>query len=150
MAQEVGKFFVRILGVLRANDCLGLDGDYDLQTKMSMGLIPSHPMSAPYAKRWDKRDGIAVCAFRKCACGKCDPDAWIGEDSEGVWSRIHPQVALPEYPQLWEQINRWYCGVRGEVTNEDYERLSNFELEVKLTLMNAHAREESRQVKHGE
>ena len=106
-----------------------------LDAHVASELGELEPMLSPYAQRWDPRED-----FR--------PDdatdlGWIGEDEKGVWICRHPQAALLEEPDLWPEYMRWSAGVQ-ELSADDYERLSAFDYEVRLTLVSAANRKQRR------
>lgn len=80
-------------------------------------------MSEPYAVRFDKRPDYQ------------EPTdlGWIGEDENGVWLKVHPQVAFLEFPELWNPVASYMCGAQ-ELKQEDVATLSAFDHAVKMTL----------------
>ena|SRR5688572_10749611 len=81
-------------------------------------------MEDRFIGRWDPRDEF-----------ESEEDlGWIGEDIRGVWIAVHPHVALHENPRLWDGIARFTCGLQ-EMTPHDWENLSAYEFDLKLTLV---------------
>jgi hypothetical protein len=102
----------------------------------AVGLIPSSVDLGWFAPRWDKRDDFLP-----------EPDGdgydYAGDDlregPEGIESKAHPVALLAEEPLLWGTVSRWNAGLR-ELTPDDYERLSAFELSAKRAMAAAAGR----------
>lgn len=78
-----------------------------------------------FAKRWDPRPGAAPVDL-----------GWIGEDSDGVWTTLHPDAALLDHPELWGVVAEFNAGMQ-EMTAEDQRTKSAFEFQAKLTMVAA-------------
>lgn len=89
-----------------------------------------------FSTRWDPREEEVEAA----------DEGWIGEDGQGVWTRLHPLSALAQDEELWTTWTAWKFGQR-EITRQDFETLSNFELEARAVMMAADAREQRRRMK---
>lgn len=94
--------------------------------------------------QWDRRDDfepdIDEEGNDRNDCG------WIGEDEQGVWVRLNPLAALTQDELLWDLWTEWRFGLR-DLVREDFDRLSNFEIEAWAAMRSADAREQLREVK---
>lgn len=71
--------------------------------------------------------------------------SWIRDTPDGIEIARHPEAALRDDSMLWEPMSQWHSGLwRAPMTLADYERLSNFELEIIETAQPAHDRERRR------
>lgn len=94
---------------------------------------------ARWAEQWDPRPEYA----EPIDCG------WVGEDAGGVWLRRHPEAALVDDEALWGIVERWRLGQR-EVTREDLETLSAWQVEAMGVLIGADQREQRRRMQRRE
>ena len=101
----------------------------------ALGVIPGKPAST-FAARWDKRDDYEAIDLGD-----------VGEDANGVFTRVHPDTLLQSEPRLWDAWIEWCHGQR-EITAEDYKTKSAYELECKIVLVGAHAREHDRRLEN--
>jgi len=79
--------------------------------------------------------------------GEDESCEWLRETEAGIQCRRHPEAMLRDAPHLHDVVTKWRSGVQRELTREDYERLTNFEIECWLVLGAAHGREEVRRMK---
>lgn len=107
--------------------------------RAEIGLVFEQPMDGVYDQRWDPVPDVADEYLT-------DPSGLTGEDAEGVWASVHPDVLLQREPKLWGVVDAWAFGVR-DITREDLEQLSAFEVSALLTLQSARDREERRYLK---
>lgn len=103
-------------------------------------MIPDSPMTSSFAQRWDKRDDWTPRQ-------ECD-EGWIGEDVNGIWSKIHPLTAFSQMPEVWDTVTEFQMG-QTKLTTRDFHTKSAFEYACKLAMKCAQQREESRQMKRG-
>ncbi len=105
-------------------------------------MLPGSSMRGDsYNVRWDPREDFEE-NFE-------DPEGFIGEDKAGIWTARHPSTLLIERPELWDVLCAWEFG-QHEITERDYRKLSNFELECKRTLIEASEREKIRRFRSRE
>ena len=99
-------------------------------------MVWGFPYEAPFPVRWDPRRDFK----RK---DEVDLD-WVGEDSDGIWLRYHPETAISMLPEDIAMILvQWRYGLR-EITPKDHETMTARELDAKVTLAVAHDRERQR------
>ena len=89
-----------------------------------------------WVDRWDPREDMSDVLDL----------GWAGEDRDGIWLHRHPDAALVEDEALWWVVAEWQLGHR-ELTTEDRETLSHWQVEALLTMMAADAREQRRQMR---
>lgn len=114
-----------------------LTSNIELAERMGQ-LGTDTPMSGRANVRWDQRKDFVSDEHRDLG--------WIGEDAQGVWTRAHPIAALTEYPELWDSVAEWNAGIR-DLSRSEFDSLSNFDYEARLTFAAAHSREEARRMK---
>lgn len=107
----------------------------DPETALSLGQIWGEPCPSAWATQWDARDDVVPV----------DLD-WIGEDADGVWCRYHPLMLLARDEDLSLAMARYHA-VKGDITEADWDKLSAWEFEVKLTAVRARQREDARRMK---
>lgn len=95
-----------------------------------------------FATAWDPRDDVVLAELDQEG-----DDAEVRETVRGIECRRHPEAMLRDRPRLWDVVSMWRCGVSHDLTREDYEGLSNFDLECWITMVGAHRREEARRRK---
>lgn len=91
------------------------------------------PMTDSFAVRFDPRR----------ISGKLDYD-WIGEDSEGIWVAVHPEIALIKEDELYDSVISWRCG-QNQLNEQDADCLSNFEFAIKTEMFAAMTRKIQRE-----
>lgn len=92
-----------------------------------VGLLESAPSA--YNARADPRGSDA----QRVDCGD------IGEDSQGIWLRRHPEVLIMEDAALWAPVDRYRRGLV-DLTPQCDEALSAFESSCAIILAGAHHR----------
>jgi hypothetical protein len=105
-----------------------VDADWSAQEALEAGLLFDAPLEEAFAVRFDKQPISEPIDL-----------GWIGEDADGVWLKVHPQTAFLEFPALWVPVARYMAG-DCEVKGDDVDRLSNYDLDVKLVLQAASQR----------
>lgn len=89
---------------------------------------------AELTPRWDRIEGERPRDY---------PGADIGVDGGGVYVSRHPEVLLSEQPDLWSVIDGWRRG-RRTIRDQDDEELTCFDLDLKIAMVQAAARDRSR------
>jgi len=69
------------------------------------------------------------------------------EDPRGIELRRHPEAMLRDDPELWPVVDRFRAGVPLEVTREEHDTLSAWEIDARLIMLAATRREEQRQIR---
>ena len=88
-----------------------------------------------FAMRWDKNEN--TIDYIDCE--------WIGEDADGVFICIHPEIALAEREYLWGPVVMYQTGtVRLRETHA--RNLSAFEFDALSTMASAYSRETKRRI----
>lgn len=111
----------------------------DLEESAELGLLPGINASGWFATSWDQRDDFDSTL-------ELD-DGPMRETTRGIEARRHPEAMLRDTPRLWDVVSMWRCGVSHDLTREDYESSTNFDLECWLTMVSAHRRETDRRYK---
>lgn len=95
-------------------------------------------MNAPgFVGPWDPRGSDFA--------GELDePNDFMRETAQGLFLARHPEALLRDSPRLWDVVSKWRAGVRRELSHEDYESRTHFEIECWLTLVAAIERERER------
>lgn len=83
---------------------------------------------------WDARDDDAAIDVE--AGEVVDEHETMRETSKGIQAKLHPIALLASEPLLWGTVSRWNAGQR-ELTLDDYDRLSAFELKAKTAMVAA-------------
>lgn len=118
---------------------------YDEELFAEYGITQEvDPEVGAFNARWDRREDFEPEEDEegddRNDCG------WIGEDDQGVWVRLNPMAALAQDELLWDLWTEWRFGLR-DLVREDFDRLSNFEIEAWAAMRSADAREQFREVK---
>lgn len=110
--------------------------DLELLTRTAM-IVPTNQVDAIEALDW-----LAPCWDPRGEDLKAEtfeditPCGLMRETNEGVQSKLHPVALLAAEPLLWGTVSRWNAGQR-ELTRDDYDRLSKFELAAKVAMVAA-------------
>ena len=99
-------------------------------------MLWDSPMRSPYLRTWDPMGESFV------------DRGWIGTGPDGVWLRVHPEVALANRPHLEGAVARFLDGF-GEVTREDYDTLAACEILALRAMDYASKRQQQRRAEHG-
>ena len=69
------------------------------------------------------------------------------ETAKGVEVRIFPGLMLNQDPELWDIVDRFRCGVTKDLTHQEFDELSAWQIEAWLVMRGANNREELREMK---
>lgn len=105
----------------------------DLAEMLDSGMVPGTPALNPLGP-WDRDK-----AWVPSGLDDADDEADVWEDNQGVWSDYAPETLLVTEPMLWAPYSLWTLG-KQEPADEDFRRLSNFELECMVVLTGASRR----------
>lgn len=67
----------------------------------------------------------------------------IGEDSDGIWLKRHPQAIVLEHPEVWAGLERFELG-HGELGPKDADRLNAVDFQVLALCIDTSGRERRR------
>lgn len=104
------------------------------------GFGLSGPAPSPFTNRWDKRKDV-----------KENIDLGIiGEDREGVWCTVHPEVIFADHPELWDIWGRWCSVTDRRLFVLGSNTWSNFEVACWICMLSASNRDEIARIKRDE
>ena len=69
------------------------------------------------------------------------------EDPKGIDVRNHPRVLLNQDPELWAIVDRFRCGVKKELSHDEFDSFSAWQVEAWIVMLAASNREELREMK---
>lgn len=103
----------------------------------AVGLLPSADPDRQgwLACAWDKREDF-VPDPEGDGYDYADESEEVREGPNGLETKVHPVTLSAFEPMLWGTVSRWNAGQR-ELTVDDYERLSAFELSAKRAMVAA-------------
>tara|TARA_B100000678_G_scaffold242666_1_gene213971 strand:+ start:267 stop:653 length:387 start_codon:yes stop_codon:yes gene_type:complete len=120
-----------VISVFRAGDFLDASAASSYQELLELGHIPG--VESPHVLGY--ADPIEKATERPS-----------DEDPKGVEVRNHPGVMLSEDPELWDVVDRFRCNVQKELTHDEFDRLSAWQIEAWVVMLCASNREEMRQI----
>jgi hypothetical protein len=102
-------------------------------------MLPGTESKGLFGPAWDPRADFSADEGRDCDC--------FIETRDGIKTSRHPESVLRDSPHLWDVVSKWRAGVARELSRDDYDRLTNFEVEAWLILSSAHSREMDRRMR---
>ncbi|OUU80663.1 MAG: hypothetical protein CBC38_00820 [Gammaproteobacteria bacterium TMED78] len=109
---------------------------------VELGMMPRIDSRGWFSKCWDPRED----APKIDSLGL----SWAQETPRGIQLKRHPEIAILDYPEEFEMVDRWRSSTSRDLTPDHYDTWSNFAIECWLTMTGATRREEVRQVRGGE
>lgn len=106
---------------------------YDDQVRLGL-FLHDYPRDA-FAERFDPIEGEAPSDL-----------GWIGCDRQGVWTKIHPLVALSGEPRIWSAVAMCDIGPQ-EIGYEEYAKYPHSHLTARHILLAAKARLQAKLMK---